>query len=105
MVVDFLSNPEIEEYALSSLMPVGGGGAPLPVAVGEKLEELTGSRYMEGYGLSETISQTHFNPPDKPKLQRLGVPSSTSTRAWSIPRRSKRSALERRVRSSRVTLR
>ncbi len=64
MVVDFLSNPEIEEYALSSLMSVGGGGAPLPVAVGEKLEELTGLRYMEGYGLSETISQTHFNPPD-----------------------------------------
>jgi fatty-acyl-CoA synthase len=30
---------------------------------------------MEGYGLSETISQTHFNPPDRPKLQCLGVPS------------------------------
>jgi fatty-acyl-CoA synthase len=75
MVVDFLSNPEIGEYDLSSFMSVGGGGAPLPAAVGEKLEELTGIRYMEGYGLSETISQTHFNPPDRPKLQCLGVPS------------------------------
>ncbi len=75
MVVDFLSNPKIEEYELSSLMSVGGGGAPLPAAVGEKLEDLTGLRYMEGYGLSETISQTHFNPPDRPKLQCLGVPS------------------------------
>lgn len=75
MVVDFLSNPKIEEYDLSSLMSVGGGGAPLPAAVGEKLEDLTGLRYMEGYGLSETISQTHFNPPDRPKLQCLGVPS------------------------------
>lgn len=75
MVVDFLSNPEIGEYDLSSLVIVGGGGAPLPAAVGEKLEDLTGIRYMEGYGLSETISQTHFNPPDRPKLQCLGVPS------------------------------
>lgn len=75
MVVDFLSNPEIEECDLSSLMTVGGGGAPLPTAVGEKLEELTGIRYMEGYGLSETISHTHINPPDRPKLQCLGVPT------------------------------
>jgi fatty-acyl-CoA synthase len=75
MVVDFLSNPKIEEYDLSSLMTVGGGGAPLPAAVGEKLEDLTGIRYTEGYGLSETISQTHMNPPDRPKLQCLGIPS------------------------------
>ena len=32
-------------------------------------------RYVEGYGLSETISHTHFNPPDRPKLQCLGIPS------------------------------
>ncbi len=75
MVVDFLSNPEIGEYDLSSLLFVGGGGAPLPAAVGEKLEELTGMRYVEGYGLSETIAQTHMNPPDRPKLQCLGIPS------------------------------
>jgi fatty-acyl-CoA synthase len=75
MVVDFLSNPKIEEYDLSSFMVVGGGGAPLPAAVGEKLEDLTGIRYMEGYGLSETISHTHINPPDRPKLQCLGVPT------------------------------
>ncbi|MDX6379635.1 MAG: fatty-acyl-CoA synthase [Rubrobacteraceae bacterium] len=75
MVVDFLSNPKIREYDLSSLVSVGGGGAPLPKAIGEKLEGLTGIRYMEGYGLSETISQTHFNPPDRPKLQCLGIPS------------------------------
>src|ERR671912_465423 len=75
MVVDLLSNPEIEEVVLSSLQLVGGGGAPLPEAVGEKLEALTGIRYVEGYGLSETIAQTHMNPPDRPKLQCLGIPS------------------------------
>ena len=74
MVVDFLSNPDIGDYDLSSLVVVGGGGAPLPAAVGEKLEDLTGLSYQEGYGLSETISQTHVNPPDRPKLQCLGVP-------------------------------
>ena len=75
MVVDFLSNPEVGGYDLSSLVIVGGGGAPLPAAIGEKLHELTGLRYEEGYGLSETISQTHMNPPDRPKLQCLGIPS------------------------------
>ena len=75
MVIDFLANPKIRDYDLHTLMLVGGGGAPLPEAVGEQLYELLGLRYMEGYGLSETISQTHFNPPDRPKLQCLGVPS------------------------------
>ena len=75
MVVDFLSNPKVEEYDLSTVMFVGGGGAPLPAAIGEKLYKLTGLHYVEGYGLSETIAQTHMNPPDRPKLQCLGVPS------------------------------
>ena len=75
MVVDFLGNPKIADADLSSFEAIGGGGAPLPAAVGEKLEKLTGIRYAEGYGLSETISQTHFNPPDRPKLQCLGIPS------------------------------
>ena len=75
MVVDFLADPEIERRDLSSLALVGGGGAALPAAVGEKLERLTGVRYAEGYGLSETISQTHMNPPHRPKLQCLGIPA------------------------------
>lgn len=75
MVVDFLANPNLSEFNLETLGSIGGGGAPLPEAVGEKLFELTGVRYAEGYGLSETIAQTHFNPPDRPKLQCMGVPS------------------------------
>ncbi|MHB1651716.1 MAG: long-chain fatty acid--CoA ligase [Desulfitobacteriaceae bacterium] len=75
MVVDFVSNPKVGKFDLSTLTSIGGGGAPLPEAVGEKLFQITGVRYAEGYGLSETISQTHFNPPDRPKLQCLGIPS------------------------------
>ncbi|WP_085524282.1 long-chain fatty acid--CoA ligase [Tuberibacillus sp. Marseille-P3662] len=75
MVIDFLANPNLPNFDLSSLSSIGGGGAPLPKAVGEKLYEVTGVQYAEGYGLSETISQTHFNPPDRPKLQCMGIPS------------------------------
>ncbi len=75
MLIDFLANPQYANYNISSLEVIGGGGAPLPEAVGEKLFKLTGLKYVEGYGLSETISNTHFNPPDRPKLQCLGVPS------------------------------
>lgn len=74
MVVDILNHPDIAKRDLSSLMIMGGGGAPLPEAVGQKLYELTGLRYLEGYGMTETISQTHFNPPDRPKLQCIGIP-------------------------------
>ena len=74
MVVDLLSVPRIGEYNLSTLSYIGGGGAPLPAAVGERLEELTGERYVEGYGLTETMAQTHVNLPDRAKLQCLGVP-------------------------------
>lgn len=75
MVVDFLDNPELSRDDLRSMLYVGGGGAPLPEAVGERLYQLTGLRYVEGYGLTETISQTHFNPPHRPKLQCLGIPA------------------------------
>lgn len=74
MVVDLLGHPEINRRDLSSLMIIGGGGAPLPEAVGQRLFELTGLKYVEGYGMTETISQTHFNPPDRPKLQCIGIP-------------------------------
>jgi fatty-acyl-CoA synthase len=74
MMVDFLANPRIGEYDLSSLQAIGGGGAPLPAAVGQRLFELTGLQYGEGYGLTETMAPTHANPPDRPKLQCLGIP-------------------------------
>ncbi|MFH1137914.1 MAG: long-chain-fatty-acid--CoA ligase [Pseudomonadota bacterium] len=74
MLIDLLSAPDIAKRDISSLSFVGGGGAPLPVAVGEKLKALTGLTFAEGYGLTETISQTHWNPPDRPKLGSVGIP-------------------------------
>ncbi|TLS36910.1 long-chain fatty acid--CoA ligase [Pseudalkalibacillus caeni] len=75
MLIDFLANSELKAEDLSSLMSISGGGAAFPKAVGEKLFKLTGLEFVEGYGLSETIAQTHFNPPDRPKMACLGVPS------------------------------
>lgn len=74
MVVDLLSDPDIDHYNLTSLKAIGGGGAAMPAAVAEKLRLKTGLEYAEGYGLSETISATHMNPYHAPKPQCLGVP-------------------------------
>lgn len=74
MCVDFLSDPDSSSWDLSSLIGIGGGGAPMPRAVAARLKEFTGLDYIEGYGLSETIAATHINPVSNPKPQCLGIP-------------------------------
>ena len=74
MLVDFLSNPKLSDYDLSSLRVVRGGGAAMPAAVAAKLFQLTGRHYVEGYGMSETMAATHINPMHRPKAQCLGIP-------------------------------
>lgn len=74
MAVDFLSNPDLDKFDISSLTTIGGGGAAMPEAISAKLKKLTGLDYIEGYGLSETMAATHINPNDAPKPQCLGIP-------------------------------
>jgi fatty-acyl-CoA synthase len=74
MVVDLLSSPDVERYDLSSIRVMGGGGATMPEAIAQKLQDLCGITYIEGYGLSETIAPSHINPPHRPKKQCLGIP-------------------------------
>src|SRR4051812_12325696 len=74
MLVDFLSNPKLGAYDLSSLKVLGGGGASMPEAIAAKLEKVIGLPYVEGYGLSETMAPTHINPPHRPKKQCGGIP-------------------------------
>ncbi|MGJ7613554.1 MULTISPECIES: long-chain-fatty-acid--CoA ligase [unclassified Variovorax] len=73
MVIDFLASPRLAEYDLSSVRRIGGGGAGMPEAVGERLKALTGLDFLEGYGLSET-AHVSGNPPAAFKRQCLGVP-------------------------------
>jgi fatty-acyl-CoA synthase len=75
MVVDLLAHPDTAGRHLSSLENVFGGGASMPEPVAQKLFELTGVRYMEAYGMTETISQTHMNPPGELRKQCLGIPT------------------------------
>jgi fatty-acyl-CoA synthase len=74
MMIDFLSNPRLPEYNISGLKRVSGGGAAMPAAIAQKLLDLTGQHYMEGYGLSETMAASHINPPQRMKQQCLGIP-------------------------------
>jgi fatty-acyl-CoA synthase len=74
MVVDFLANPKLDQYDLSSLAVLGGGGAAMPEALAKKLRERLGLEFMEGYGLSETMAPSHINPPHRPKRQCAGIP-------------------------------
>ena len=75
MVVDLLSHPRALEHDVSSLKWIFGGGSAMPEAIAQKLFDVCGVRYIEGYGMTETISQTHINPPQNPKKQCLGIPT------------------------------
>ena len=74
MAIDFLANPRLDDYDLSSLRYISGGGAAMPKAVAERLKQRTGLSYIEGYGLSETMAPTHINPAQRAKPQCLGIP-------------------------------
>jgi len=74
MIVDFLANPNLGKYDLSSLVRIGGGGASMPEAVAAKLQERIGLPFLEGYGLTETSAPSHANPPQRPKRQCAGIP-------------------------------
>ena len=75
MVVDLLAEPTVETKDLSSLQNIFGGGASMPEAVAQKLFDRCGVKYMEGYGMTEAISQTHINPPQELRKQCLGIPT------------------------------
>ena len=74
MVIDLMGSPNFEQYDLTSLINIGGGGAAMPQAVAQRLFDQFGLRYVEGYGLTETAAPSHTNPPDAPKQQCLGIP-------------------------------
>lgn len=55
---------EARQQSLRSIRYCISGGAPLPLEVQRRFEEITGGRVVEGYGLSESSPVTHANPLD-----------------------------------------
>jgi len=74
MIIDLLASPNHQGFDLSSLKSLTGGGAAMPAAIAQRLQERYGLSFAEGYGLTETAAATHANPPERPKLQCLGIP-------------------------------
>ena len=74
MIIDLFGSPNYRSFDLTSLFYLSGGGAAMPAAVAERLKTEFGLTFAEGYGLTETAAPTHANPPERAKLQCLGIP-------------------------------
>jgi fatty-acyl-CoA synthase len=74
MIIDLFGSPHYAGFDLSSLSYLSGGGAAMPQAVAERLQREFGITFAEGYGLTETAAPSHANPPERAKLQCLGIP-------------------------------
>ena len=67
--------PTLSKYDLSSITFCISGGAPLPLEVKTRFENLTGCRLMEGYGLSECSPVAACNPINGVNKERsIGLP-------------------------------
>jgi fatty-acyl-CoA synthase len=74
MIIDLFGSPNYKSFNLTSLRYLSGGGAAMPQAVAERLQQEFGLTFAEGYGLTETAAPSHANPPERAKLQCLGIP-------------------------------
>jgi fatty-acyl-CoA synthase len=74
MIIDLFGSPNYRSFDLSGLRHIGGGGAAMPQAVAQRLKDEFGLTFAEGYGLTETAAPSHHNPPERAKLQCLGMP-------------------------------
>jgi len=74
MNVAVVNYPDIGKFDLKSLRRCVSGGAPVPEEILKKWREIVGTELIEGYGLSETIAQTHFNPILRPRYGSVGLP-------------------------------
>ena len=74
MIIDLFGSPNYRAFDLTSLIYLSGGGAAMPQAVAQRLQDEFNLTFAEGYGLTETAAPTHANPPERAKLQCLGIP-------------------------------
>lgn len=74
MLMDLLSGDELAKHDISSLKRLYGGATAMPEAVARLVRERFGVPYIECYGMTETCTSSHINPPQAPRLQCAGIP-------------------------------
>src|SRR4029453_17512806 len=62
MFTAVLGHPDVSKYDLHSLKYCGSGGAPLPLEVAQRFEQVTGCPLSEGWGMTETSPTGTFTP-------------------------------------------
>jgi len=62
MFAALINDPDTPRHDLRSLKLCNSGGAPLPVELGRRFTELTGTRLVEGWGMTETSPTGTFTP-------------------------------------------
>ena len=62
MYTAITNHPEINNIDLSSIRACMSGGAPLPIELKQRFEQLTGASLVEGYGLTESSPVATANP-------------------------------------------
>jgi len=71
--IALMAHPKIDSFDLTSIRFCVTGGSAMPVEVLRSFEQKTGSKIVEGYGLSETSPVTHANPVGTPKPGSVGL--------------------------------
>jgi len=90
MNIAVVNYPDVKKHDLTSLLACVSGGAPVPLNIIKEFHEMTGASLVEGYGLSETISQVTINPLHKPRPGSVGIPViSTDVRIVDLAEPSK----------------
>lgn len=56
------NHPDADKYKIDAIEICNSGAAPMPVDAMARFEQRTGSKMLEGYGLSEASPVTHCNP-------------------------------------------
>jgi len=75
MFAAIVSHPQIAKYDLSALKHCNSGGAPLPLEVAQRFQQLTGCTLNEGWGMTETSPTGTFTPAFGPrKAGSCGLP-------------------------------
>jgi long-chain acyl-CoA synthetase len=76
MYVAINHHPDVAKFDLKTVRLAFSGGAPLPVAVRRKFNELTGGNLVEGYGLTESSAVGTTNPfrDGTPRDGSIGLP-------------------------------